>query len=57
MLLLAFHIVAVGALIVLVGAIAYRMGLREGGRRARALLEESHEATRPAPNPSEPNPR
>jgi hypothetical protein len=57
MLLLAFHIVAVGALIVLVGAIAYRMGLREGGRRARALLEESREATLPAPNPSEPNPR
>lgn len=44
MLLLAFHIVAVGALIFIVAAIAYRAGLAEGQRRARVLIEESRRA-------------
>jgi len=39
MLLLAFHVVAVGVLVAVVGTIAYRMGIAEGQRRARALSE------------------
>jgi hypothetical protein len=38
-LLLAFHIVAVAALIAMIGSVAYRMGVTEGERRARARLE------------------
>jgi hypothetical protein len=38
-LLLAFHIVTVAVLIGVVGSIAYRMGVTEGERRARALIE------------------
>lgn len=43
MLLLAFHIVTVGMLILAVGMIAYRVGLREGEKRARTLIEESRQ--------------
>jgi hypothetical protein len=39
MLLLAFHIVAVAALIAVTGAIAYRVGCRDGERRALARIE------------------
>ena len=44
MLLLAFHIVAVAVLIAMVGSIAYRMGVAEGERRARAILEPDEPA-------------
>jgi len=44
MLLLGFHIVAVGALIFVVAAIAYRAGRTEGQRRARLLIEEGRDA-------------
>ncbi|MCH8844801.1 MAG: hypothetical protein IID61_17720 [SAR324 cluster bacterium] len=40
MLLLAFHIVAIGALILVVGVIAYRMGMREGVRRTKIAMEQ-----------------
>lgn len=45
MLLLAFHIVAIGALILVVGVIAYRMGLREGVRRTKIIME-AHQPSR-----------
>jgi hypothetical protein len=54
-LLLAFHIVAVAALIAMVGSIAYRLGVSEGERRARAILdpnELAHELSQ-KPNSSE----
>jgi len=38
-LLLAFHIISVAALIAVVGSIAFRMGVTEGERRARAIPE------------------
>ena len=44
MFLLAFHIVAVGAIVFVSAAMAYRMGLREGERRAARALEEAREA-------------
>ncbi len=44
MFLLAFHIVAVAAIGFVVGAVAYRKGLREGERRAARALEDAREA-------------
>lgn len=44
MLLLALHIVSITLLVLLAGAIGYRMGVREGIRRTRQALEEQQEA-------------
>jgi hypothetical protein len=49
MLLLGFHIVAVGALIFVVAVIAYRAGLAEGQTRARILIEESRNESTESP--------
>jgi len=38
MMLLAFHIMAVSLIIMVVGNIAYNMGLREGDKRTRRKL-------------------
>ncbi len=48
MLLLAFHIVTIGALILVVGVIAYRMGMREGARRTKITMEESQTLADPS---------
>ncbi len=43
MLLLAFHIVAIAVIVVMVGAVAYRLGSQNAERRLRRELEQAAE--------------
>jgi len=44
MFMLAFHIIAVGLLVMIIGAVAYNLGYRRGERRTRRLLLEEQDA-------------